>query len=167
MADPGPDLKGVPSAWKLAIPVALVAALGLALTIGMVDLQRHNVAEDARVVVRQSVSSTAERASRSLGTLNGSMGAVTGLFEIQGDITQEEFRAFVRRAFAGRQDVQAVQYAPLISTSQRAEFEAQLTQNGHPKGIRDPSPDGLVPSPQRVEYLPIQYTYPQARNGRT
>ena len=73
------------------------------------------------------------------------MGAVTGLFEIQGDITQEEFRAFVRRAFAGRQDVQAVQYAPLISTSQRAEFEAQLTQNGHPKGIRDPSPDGLVP----------------------
>ena len=158
--------QGVPSAWKLAIPVALVAALGLALTIGMVDLQRHNVAEDARVVVRQSVSSTAERASRSLGTLNGSMGAVTGLFEIQGDITQEEFRAFVRRAFAGRQDVQAVQYAPLISTSQRAEFEAQLTQNGHPRGSGIHHRTAWSP-PQRVEYLPIQYTYPQARNGRT
>ena len=167
MADPGLDHRGVPSAWKLAIPVALVAALGLALTIGMVKLQRHNVAEDARVVVRQSVSTTAERASRSLGTLNGSMGAVTGLFEIQSNITQQEFRAFVRRSFASRPDVQAVQYAPLISSSQRTEFESQLAQNGHPDGIRDPSPDGLVQSPPREEYLPIQYSYPQARNGQT
>ena len=87
------------------------------------------------------------------------MGAVTGLFEIQGDITQEEFRAFVRRAFAGRQDVQAVQYAPLISTSQRAEFGPSSPRTGIQRGSGIHHRTAWSP-PQRVEYLPIQYTYP-------
>ena len=68
MADPGPDLKGFLRHGNLPFRSPFVAAPGTGPTIGMVDLQRHNVAEDARVVVRQSVSSTAERASRSLGT---------------------------------------------------------------------------------------------------
>jgi diguanylate cyclase (GGDEF)-like protein len=135
--------------------------------VGIVQLQRHNVAEDARVVVRQSVSTTAERASRALGSLNGSMGAVTGLFAIQSDIEEDEFLAFVRRAFTDRPDVQAVQYAPLISDDQRSDFEQKLAAAGHPATLHDPSPDGLVPSAQRDQYLPILYSYPRSTNSST
>lgn len=165
MADPHAEYRRMPSAWKLAIPVALVALLGGALTVGMVQLQRHNVAEDARTVVRQTVSATAERASRSLGALNGSMGAVSVLFTIQDEITPGEFQAFAQRAFTDRPDVQAVQYAPLVPDAQRAELERELSRRGQPVGIRDPTPDGLVVSAQRTEYLPILYTYPRTGNG--
>jgi diguanylate cyclase (GGDEF)-like protein len=153
-----------PSAWKLVLQVAIVACLGIALTVGMVQLQRHNVEEDSRVVIRQTVSTTAERASRSLGHLNGSLGAVTGLLAIQKDISEGEFRAFVRRTVPDRPDIQAMEYAPLVRREQRSKIEERLAAAGHPPEIRDPTPDGLAVAPERRQYLPILFAYPRARN---
>ena len=80
MADDNASPK--PSGWKYAIPVALLAALGIALTIGLVQMQRHYVRVGADRSVSDAVSASAERAGQSLGTLNGSLSAVAGWFAV-------------------------------------------------------------------------------------
>ncbi|MCU0298118.1 MAG: EAL domain-containing protein [Candidatus Nanopelagicales bacterium] len=153
-----------PSVWRLAIPVALVAMLGLALTVGMVGYMRHQVQAATESVVDVSVGRTAEHAGQSLGALNGSLDSVAGLFELQSDLTDEQFQAFVARTFGDRADIQAVEYAPLVGHSQRKKYERRLRAAGHVRGITDPTADGLLPSPKRPQYLPVTYAAPASRN---
>ena len=81
------DGRSTPSEWKYAIPVALLAALGIALTIGMMQLLRHYVHQSAEDITIESVSMSAERAGHSMGTLNGTLSAVTGWFAVDDSIT--------------------------------------------------------------------------------
>ena len=99
------DGRSTPSEWKYAIPVALLAALGIALTIGMMQLLRHYVHQSAEDITIESVSMSAERAGHSMGTLNGTLSAVTGWFAVDDSISETEFQGFVRRVVSGREDL--------------------------------------------------------------
>lgn len=85
------DGRSAPSEWKYAIPVALLAFLGIALTIGLMQLLRHYVHQGAEDVAAESVTVSAERAGHSLGRLNGTLSAVTGWFAVDDNISEEEF----------------------------------------------------------------------------
>jgi len=158
------DASTKPSEWKYAIPVALLAALGIALTVGLVQMQRHYVRVGADHTVTEAVGASAERAGQSLGTLNGSLSAVAGWFAVDSMVSEPEFRTFVRHAFRDRDDIQAVQYAPLISDYQRAATEQQLATAGHAGSISEAGPQGLQPAGDREQYMPILYTYPALGN---
>ena len=138
--------------------------LGMALTVGMVQYMRHQVRTASESVVANSVGRTAENAGQSLGALDGSLGSVAGLFTIQSDLSSQQFEAFVERTFGDRTDLQAIEYASLISDDERARFERQLRKGGHPAGITDPTPDGLLSSSVRPQYLPITYVAPSDGN---
>ncbi|HQR79588.1 MAG TPA: EAL domain-containing protein, partial [Actinomycetota bacterium] len=153
-----------PSAWKYTIPVALLAALGLTVTLGVVQMQRHAATEAADHVVDHSVSVTAERATQSLAILTGSLGAVGSWFAVDEQVTESDFRTFVKQMLRDRSDVQAVQFAPRVPASERSRLEAQLTAEGHTGRITAPSTQGLGVAPRRRQYLPIVFSYPRAGN---
>lgn len=150
--------------WKYTIPVALLAALGLMLTLAMVVLQRHVATESAGHVVDHSTSVTAERATQSLALLSGSLGAVGSWFAVDEQVTAAEFHDFVKHSLQDRSDVQAVQFAPRVPGRQRSLVEAQLAAEGHGGTITAPGSQGLRLAPQRPQYLPILFSYPQAGN---
>ena len=158
------DGRSTPSEWKYAIPVALLAALGIALTIGMMQLLRHYVHQSAEDITIESVSMSAERAGHSMGTLNGTLSAVTGWFAVDDSISETEFQGFVRRVVSGREDLQAVQYAPLITQAERPAVEQQLAAEGHAGMITQPGIDGVQVAGERSQYAPILYSYPQRGN---
>jgi diguanylate cyclase (GGDEF)-like protein len=161
---PEQDGRSTPSEWKYAIPVALLAALGIALTIGTMQLFRHYVNKGAEDIAIESVSMSAERAGHSLGMLNGSLSAVTGWFAVDDTVSEEEFQGFVRRVVADRVDLQAVQYAPLIADAQRPATEQQLAAEGHAGAITEPGAGGVQMAGTRSQYAPIVYSYPRRGN---
>ncbi|HRY11285.1 MAG TPA: EAL domain-containing protein [Candidatus Nanopelagicales bacterium] len=158
------DGRSAPSEWKYAIPVALLAFLGIALTIGLMQLLRHYVHQGAEDVAAESVTVSAERAGHSLGRLNGTLSAVTGWFAVDDNISEEEFRGFVQRVVSDRDDLQAIQFAPLIQDSERAALEQQLATEGHSGLITEVGVDGMQVAGSRSQYAPILYTYPRRGN---
>jgi diguanylate cyclase (GGDEF)-like protein len=156
------DGRSTPSEWKYAIPVALLAALGIALTIGMMQLLRHYVHQSAEDIAIESVSMSAERAGHSMGTLNGTLSAVTGWFAVDESVSESEFQGFVRRVISGREDLQAVQYAPLITD--RLAVEQQLLAQGHAGQLTEPGAGGIQVAGIRPQYAPIVYSYPRRGN---
>lgn len=98
--------------WRYILPVILVAALGTLITLGAAQSQRSATAEDARLSVQSAVNLTSQKAAQSLGSLRGSMAGYPGLHAVSVPMTQADFDAYSSRAFAYRDDVKYVLYAP-------------------------------------------------------
>jgi len=158
------DDEQAPAEWKYAVPVALLAALGIALTIGLVLQQRHYLRESTDAVVGEAVATTAERATQSLGTLNGSLGSVAGWFSVHEYVAEAEFQQFVEATMSDRTDLQAVQYAPLVRADQRPKVERQLAARGHRGLITEPSAQGLQEAGPGRDYLPVIFSSPKSGN---
>src|SRR5690606_9716024 len=94
----------------------------------------------------------------------GSLSAVTGWFAVDDTITEDEFQGFVRRVVSDRDDLQAVQYAPLITDAERPLTEQQLAAEGHPGIITEAGADGVQVAGTRPQYAPIVYSYPRRGN---
>lgn len=149
-----------PSGWRYTIPVALVAALGLGLTGGFVDMQRHLVAESADEVADQTISEAAEQAGQSLGALKGSTRAVTGLFAVQRNVSHHQYGAFVRRVLGGSDDVDSVQFAPRITSNRRGDIRTRFAKSQGPAVSTGTGSTDQAASGRRREYLPIMYSEP-------
>ncbi len=100
------------SGWRYILPVILVAVLGTLMSLGAAHGQRTAAAEDARLSVESAVNLTSQSAARSLGSLRGSMAGYPGLYVVSTPLSEAAFDAYSSKAFAYRDDVQHIVFAP-------------------------------------------------------
>jgi diguanylate cyclase (GGDEF)-like protein/PAS domain S-box-containing protein len=78
------------------------------------------------------------------------------------DVTHDEFVTFTAPLLADVPFITGVSWIPVVTHSERADFEAQARTWVSEFNIREKTPEGeLIVSPQRDTYLPLYYSEPQ------
>ncbi len=112
----------------------------------------------AEVDTRQAEVVLADRAAATITssaeTVIAGLGGAAGMVDEDGDVRRGSFEAF-RNDVAEVSTLDALAYIPVISGEERAEFEAATGRQIHV--LVD---EGLVPSPERDRYAPVQWLGP-------
>ena len=98
----------------------------------------------------------------------GKILAVRAFYDASVEVDPDEFEMFTSHILAGYDEAMRLVWAPRITRTERAEFERQARERGHPDfSIRTWSlANPMTVSPDRDEYFPITYsTVSSARTG--
>jgi diguanylate cyclase (GGDEF)-like protein/PAS domain S-box-containing protein len=149
--------------------LTLLAGLGLtaALVIGMVDAERAR----ARSEFLQRAEIRSATVTSSFGDALDVLRAANALFSSVGIASRAEFGAFTRPLLANHPYLQAVVFHRLVSSTERAAFEAENQRFRPGFEIRERRVDAgavtLVRAAPRPRYLVVDYIEPIAGNEFT
>lgn len=80
-------------------------------------------------------------------------------------ISRDDFHGLVHDLLRRFPTIQAVEWAPVVTQAERAQFEAAQRQAAPGFEIREPEPDGRSHrAPERERYLPVTYAEPMRGN---
>ncbi len=151
--------RGERRAWGLTI--LLPVALAMSLTVLLTYQVRQWVGDRARLQLTRwsevAQASLRKHVARSIDSLHG----VRAFLVSNQQVTRAEYDRFVRATLADRPWVIALQWAPLVQTHERADFEATLRAD-HP-GFRIFEVDAageVRPAKERPTYLPLAFSWP-------
>jgi diguanylate cyclase (GGDEF)-like protein/PAS domain S-box-containing protein len=91
--------------------------------------------------------------------------SIVALFGASEEVTREEFGKFAQRLLEGHPAVQAMEWAPVVPHSRRAEVEQRASESL--PGFRftnRPAQGGMGTAPEANEYVPVLYVEPIAGN---
>ncbi|MFV1957900.1 MAG: SpoIIE family protein phosphatase [Planctomycetota bacterium] len=157
--------------WALG---ALLAAVG-ALAVGY-GVWRLGTIREARRAAETFDRRVAERAAaleRELQGLGEVLHSLRALFDASTEVTRAEFRTFVQGPLRRLPAVRAVEWAPVVSSSEREAYEAagRAEEPGiedlgvERRGLRERSVQGaMVPALERPRYCPVRFVEPLAGN---
>jgi diguanylate cyclase (GGDEF)-like protein/PAS domain S-box-containing protein len=152
-----------------AAVLTLLAGLGLTavLVVGMVDAER----ERARSEFLQRAEIRNATVTRSFGDALDVLQAANALFSSVGIASRDEFGAFTRPLLANHPYLQAVVFHRMVSSGERAAFEAENQRFRPGFEIRERRVNGstasLVRAAPRPRYLVVDYIEPMAGNEVT
>ena len=141
----------------VGIPLSVLAALAVA------RWERANY----RLQFQRQADSLATALQRSINRYTDLLLALGDLYSVsENSVERDEFDRFVSRSLATYPGIQALEWAPLVKDSDRAEFEAALQNQGFPTfQIRErDSQDRLVQAARRPQYVPVTYLQPWLGN---
>jgi putative nucleotidyltransferase with HDIG domain/PAS domain S-box-containing protein len=146
------------------LPALLLALLGTLLTVGAY-LQAHR--QMAHLESAELERRATEYAAEIQHTLNMNLEILDGvgaLFDASREVSRTEFEAYGRYALAHHGELQALEWAPRVPATYRANYEAAARTEGL-EGFRivERTPDGgLQPAGDRTEYFPVFYRFPDS-----
>jgi signal transduction histidine kinase len=150
-------------AWILSI----TAGVGVSLTaIATLFVYRWEVSQQ-RSRFQQQIENLAIALQRSLNRYNDLLTFLNDHYDVrQGQVTRQEFDAFVARSLAEYPGIQALEWAPLVPASARATYEQTVQAEGYPTfRITELGPDDqLIPAGERPNYLPVTFLAPFTGN---
>jgi CHASE1-domain containing sensor protein len=122
---------------------------------------RHEMFEQSSIEIERLID--AELA----GVVN-KIDSLSALFKASDNVSASEFALFSKSIFKEGSSVRALEWAPIVSSAQREEFErnasTELQQNFQ---IKERLATGsIVSSQQRSHYAPLHYIYPKQGNQR-
>jgi signal transduction histidine kinase/DNA-binding response OmpR family regulator len=150
------------------IPALVVLVVGVALSVAALFwVQAWERAEVRRAVTQLA----ADRVEALRGQLIRSMEvlrAIESLYAARGEVSREEFRAFVAGALARQPELQGLAWDPRVTAAQRAQVEAEADAEGLKDfHVSEQEPRGdLAPAGRRDEYFPVFYMEALAANER-
>ncbi|GEP41077.1 CHASE domain-containing protein [Brevifollis gellanilyticus] len=153
----GPDK--TPAVCALVFGVLLSALLtGLALKTRKEDrlAEVERRAQDHTEVIRGQIM-------RSREVLH----SIKALFEVRGEVSRQEFDAFVSTALSRQNELQALAWDPRVRKSERAAWETRGKSEGFPDfHFTEETAEGVrVPAREREEYFPVFYLDSLAKNA--
>jgi serine phosphatase RsbU (regulator of sigma subunit)/integral membrane sensor domain MASE1 len=91
---------------------------------------------------------------------------IKSLFDSSEKVERHEFQVFVQRLFDRHSGIQALEWVPRVTQSQRSFYEAAVRHEGFLKfQITERQGQGqMVPAAQRGEYFPVNYVEPYTGN---
>ncbi|HEX5660649.1 MAG TPA: CHASE domain-containing protein [Polyangiales bacterium] len=147
--------------------LALWSAAALALTaLSVFLLQREDEARllaKARALADERCELLRTTSARSLEVLY----SLAGFLSAAPDATREEFAQFVRGALARLPELQALEWVPAVSDTERADYEARARRDGLDSFALTQLVDRKVaPAVPRPLYLPVYYAEPRGSNSQ-
>jgi len=147
---------------SLAAVLTLLAGLGITAFL-FIDT-RKTEQERARAEFAQRAETRAAAVIRSFNETIELVRAANALFVTVGDVSAEQFRAFVTPLLATHPSIQAVVFERLVPGGERAAYEAAQARLRPGFRILDRDNGNLIPAAPRSRYLVVEYIEPRAGN---
>jgi hypothetical protein len=148
-----------PALCALGLGISLSILAGVMLKSGQERAWEEEVrklAQDRAEVIRSQVA-------RSMEVLH----AVAAFFDARGEVSRQEFKAFVERPLARQPELQALAWDVRVPGAERGKWEARARSEGFPNFgfTEEKSEGGLVPAKEREEYFPVFYVESLEKNA--
>ncbi len=147
-------------------PMLLVLLLGVTFSTLTAALLHDMETRDLQDAIEQVAKDRAEvlrgQVTRSLEVLHG----IASLYAARGEVTREEFAAFVADVLRRQPELQALAWDPRVPGAERAAWEQRAHAAGFPGfHFTEEKPDGtLGPAGPREEYFPVYFLETLQRN---
>ena len=161
-----PEMAQIPrSVWWGYYPVALVAMIGILITIAAfaqslsweksrVEIAFREASQDRILVIQREIEN-------SLGIVQD----IASFFEASEFVGRREFRKFVGPALKSQAGIKALEWVPVVLADNRTAFVKQAQQSFPPFQIMELGLSGKkIKSPERPLYYPVLYIQPYQSN---
>lgn len=146
------------------IGIFLAGLIVAAVTFGFVDENQKHYAVDRFRETSEQISVSLERIVK---RTEDSLSSITAFFAGSDNATRDQFRIFVTTAMSDRVGIQALEWIPRVSGSDREAFERAARTDGLKEfTFRQIGDGGMVPASRRAEYYPVYYVEPLAKNEK-
>ncbi len=148
---------------KIAVPMVLIFAVFVVLYIKSCQWERADSLSDFRQISQQSVDQVQAKFEEQ-ATLLEQM-AEFFLHDQNGHVTRAEFHRFVQKSLQRFSMIQALEWAPYLDATNRADFVAEQRHDYPDFDIRERDANGVVKrAGDRSSYYPVTYLEPLAGN---
>ena len=148
-----------PALCALGVGISLSVVAAVWLKSGQERVWQEEVrklAQDRAEVIRGQVA-------RSMEVLH----AVAALFDANGEVSRQQFKAFVERPLARQPELQALAWDARVAGPERPQWEARARAEGFPEFVftEELTEGVLVPAKTRDEYFPVFYVESLLKNA--
>ena len=146
--------------------VLLVACLGLALSVVVFRTVRASEQHKLKDHFEETARDRALALERSIDASVDVLQNIRSLYGASMVVEREEFRSFVAHALTENPDIQALEWIPRVSASQRATYEELASKDGFPQFqiVERQAQGTMVPAAAREEYFPVYFVEPHEGN---
>ena len=153
---------------KSWIGISVILILGLAITLFLYTGELNSVEQKINSVLKES---SLERIQAIKQEINENLNiniAIAAFFQASNFVTREEFGIFVSRYFDTHTGIQALEWIPIVQSSEKEEFIKRAQDDGFVDfQFREKNPEGeMVPVEPRAEYYPVFYIEPLSGNEK-
>ena len=148
--------------------MSIILILGLSLTALLYTGELKSVEQKINSVLKES---SLERIQAIKQEINENLNiniAIAALYQASNVVTREEFRIFVTRYFTTHPGIQALEWIPIVQSSEKEKFIKRAQDDGFVDfQFREKNPEGeMVPVESRAEYYPVFYVEPLSGNEK-
>ena len=141
-------------------------SLGVAATLGLVQMLRANEARIATTEIQQAVDERAVAIQRDFSEVLEAIDSLGAFFAASDDIDAAKFAAYAEHILARMPALRALEWLPRVPGSGRAAHEAEAVRSGIAGyRIAEPGADGLVRAGDRDTYFPVRFAAPLESNA--
>ncbi len=147
----------------VAVPMLLVSALFVGIFLKTNQWEYDNSLSDFKQLSEQTLSLVVAKLDEQNAVLDEMAGLL--LHDEHGHVSRDEFHRFVQRSLKRFPMIRALEWVPLVSASERDDFEAEQRNALPGFEIRERNEEGrLVRAKVRARYYPVTYVEPLAGN---
>jgi PAS domain S-box-containing protein len=152
--------------WKRLCPAVLTIFIGIVLSVAAFHMARETQSQHLRDEFWRKTDAQQVELHSAVERYQEMLEFLRGLFLFSENVERAEFRGAVRDLMPRYPGIQAIEWVPLVESTDRSRYENAARADGLLDfTFRSRLPDGsLAPSPVRAEYLPIYYVEPLAGN---
>ena len=145
-----------------------LCALGLGISLSVMAAvwlksgQQRAWQEEVRKLAQDRAEVIRGQVARSMEVLH----AVAGLFDANGEVSRQQFKAFVERPLARQPELQALAWDARVAGPERPQWEARARAEGFPNFVfTEEQAEGVrIPAKVRDEYFPVFYVESLLKN---
>jgi signal transduction histidine kinase len=153
------------SIWWGYFPVALVAIIGVAITIAAFTQSLSWEQSRVEIAFREASQDRILVIQREFENSLGIVQDIASFFEASKIVDRREFRKFVGPALKNQAGIKALEWVPVVHADNRSTFIKQARQSFPPFQIMEIDLSGKqIESPERPRYYPILYIQPYQSN---
>jgi len=157
------------SFWKTyALPI-LVGVIGVSASISAymmtLNLEKTTIEKALTVESQQKINAIRASIDKNLQSLD----AVKAFYSASASVSRQEFKTFTAPLLANHDNIQALEWIPNISHSQREYYQQQAKLDGISHfAIKEKSANGsLIVAKMRDNYFPVYYVEPMTGNEKS
>jgi CHASE1-domain containing sensor protein len=146
----------------LHIQILTVALIGIVITIALAISARQSQDAQFYLEFKKYVDERAAYLDLELRNNLEVLHSIKGLFDASDNVTREEFKNFATSVLKRHDDIQALEWIPLVAHADREQLEALARRDGLENfEIRERQDGGIMErAKQRENYYPVYYLEP-------
>lgn len=147
---------------KYIIFFAILVGFTLSIYVGksFYDKETKAIEQDFKKDVDDKVAAVEREILLNIEVLH----ALKGLYNSSDDVTSQEFHRIAQSFLVRHQDIQALEWAPKVGSSDRASYEQIRRVDFAEFEITERSENGMLSAKQKDSYFPVSYIEPYVGN---
>ena len=148
--------------------ISIIFLLGLAITAFLYKGELKSVEQRINSLLKKMSLERVQTIKQEIHENLNINTAITAFFQASNFVNREEFSIFTSHYFATHHDIQALEWIPIVQSSEKEEFIKRAQDDGFANfQFREKNQEGeMVPVEPRPEYFPVYYVQPLSGNEK-